>query len=459
MTPVEAAEKAVEEAGRRGAVFAEARLLERKTLQVRYADERTTVSRGASRGLAVRVYLPGGAAGFAYTVILEPEEVVKTVEAAISMARRSKLTSGVTPDQLPSLTGRYTWPVKRSVDDVPVDVKVSDLMRLVRSLERRPVKSRTAAYRELREYRLYVSSEGRRLEEEKTIVLVYADAYGEEEGRRGNIHTVLGSMEGYTVWDEKGPEEVAGELVEKLEKQLHGVAPRAGNYPVVLGPHAVGVLVHEAFGHLAEADDVAAGSVLKGRLGEEIASPLVTIVDDPSAKGGIGCLRYDDEGVEARRVMIVEKGVLKEYMTDRLHAKLLGVPLTGNARAESFRVPPLVRMRNTYMLPGDMTMEELLEDIKYGYLVEEMAGGETSIDGWFQLGVVEAYEIVDGEVKRPVRSMSLSGDTLETLRRVVGVSKEFRLHHGRCGKMGQGVPVSLGGPYVKVSSMTIGGRR
>ncbi|HIE22840.1 MAG TPA: TldD/PmbA family protein, partial [Candidatus Korarchaeota archaeon] len=229
-----------------------------------------------------------------------------------------------------------------------------------------------------------------------------------------------------------------------------------GRFPAVIGTNIVGVLAHEALGHLCEADLTLAGSVIMGKLGQKIASEEVTIYDDALMEEGFGYIKYDDEGVPGRKTVLIEKGVLVGLMHDRETAAKMGVEPTGNARAQDFRVPPIIRMRNTCFERGDYSFEELLDGIKFGYYLEAFRGGQANLDGTFTVGVQSAFEIVNGEIGEPVRNLGISGNTLETLMMVDACGKDFGLECGRCGK-GQSAFISSGGPHLRVKEITIGG--
>jgi TldD protein len=241
--------------------------------------------------------------------------------------------------------------------------------------------------------------------------------------------------------------------------QLEGVTPKPGSFPVVLGPVVVGVLAHEALGHLAEAD-LTLQSAFAGKLNEDVAPKGVWMVDDGTLKDGFGTAKYDDEGVPTKRVELIKDGVFNTLLTDREYAKKTGLPLSGSARAEDFRVYPLIRMRNTVFERGDLTDEEIFEGIKFGYYCVDFAGGSATMNASFQVGVQEAFEIVDGELGDSVTNLSISGIATEALLKIEGVGKEtFGYGVGRCGK-GQEALISDGGPLIRFGSgpITMGGK-
>jgi TldD protein len=207
---------------------------------------------------------------------------------------------------------------------------------------------------------------------------------------------------------------------------------------------------------LAEADLTLSGSALLDKLGKKIASDIVTFYDDGTVDEAFGSFKYDDEGVPAQKTLLIKDGVVAGLMHNRETAQKLNAKPTGNARAEDFRVEPIIRMRNTFMEPKDHSFEELVEGIKAGYYFKSFRGGQANLDGTFQVGIQEGYEIVNGELGEPVRNASISGNTLETLLKVNAVGKDFELWPGRCGK-GQTAFVCDGGPHIRVKEVLVGG--
>ncbi len=457
------AERVVAEAERlQGVILADVRIVYAPRLTIRVIDGRVhQLVQGVDRGAAIRVFVDGGY-GFGYATRLEPGELTRVLRDAYSMAKAvasSRARLQMKPLVLDALEAEEVWPVKRSLLDVPLDEKLRDVMELDRLVASKVprLKSRSVRYMEVVEARVYASTEGRRIYEERSLAHLSAYAAAREGDVSAEALETVGTISGYTLFDKKSPEAIADTLERRIRGQLRGKTPKAGNFPVVMAPEVIGVFVHEAFGHLTEADLALSGSVVKDKLGEKVASELVTIVDDPGIEDGFGTFKYDDEGVHAVRATLVEKGVLKQFMVDRMYANLLNVDPTGNARAESFRVPPLIRMRNTVMLPGEHRVEELFEGIDYGYYLVSPLGGQANLDGSFQVGIQEAYEIVNGEVRDPVRNVGIAGNTLETLMNIDAVANDFQLSYGFCGKI-QTVPVSDGGPHVRVRRLTVGGR-
>lgn len=242
---------------------------------------------------------------------------------------------------------------------------------------------------------------------------------------------------------------------------LDAVKAPAGTMPVVLGPGWPGVLLHEAVGHGLEGDFNRKGSsAFSGRLGERIASPGCTVVDDGTIPYRRGSLTIDDEGTCSQRTVLIEKGILKAYMMDKLNARLMGTHSTGNGRRESFAHLPLPRMTNTYMLPGPYVPEEIIATVKKGIYAVNFSGGQVDItSGKFVFSACEAYLIEKGQVTQPVKGATLIGNGPEVLTHVSMIGNDLKLDSGigSCGKEGQNVPVGVGQPTLKVDALTVGG--
>ncbi|MFA7388740.1 MAG: metallopeptidase TldD-related protein, partial [Thiohalobacteraceae bacterium] len=234
-----------------------------------------------------------------------------------------------------------------------------------------------------------------------------------------------------------------------------------GNMTVVLGPGWPGVLLHEAIGHGLEGDFNRKGtSAFAGRVGQKVASPLCTVVDDGTLPGRRGSLNVDDEGTPTECTTLIENGVLKGYMQDKMNARLMGVAPTGNGRRESYAHVPMPRMTNTYMLAGESDPGDIIRSVKKGLYAVNFGGGQVDItSGKFVFSASEAYLIEDGKVTRPVKGATLVGNGPDVLTRVSMVGNDLKLDEGvgTCGKEGQSVPVGVGQPTLRVDGLTVGG--
>ncbi|OYD14003.1 Zn-dependent protease [candidate division WOR-3 bacterium JGI_Cruoil_03_44_89] len=286
--------------------------------------------------------------------------------------------------------------------------------------------------------------------------------------RKGGILTSATQAVGVTGgWGDLFGKKSAFELCDRASKLavdlLSAPYPEGKKATVILDPDLVGTLAHEAIGHTCEADFVLSGSVANGKLNTQVASPLVTLVDSgdsPHKPSASGMVCVDDEGSPARKVVIIENGILKSYLHNLESSAIFGVEPTGNARAWEYDSEPIIRMRNTYIEPGDKTLEELIDGVRDGFLLKGLeGGGQADANAEFMFGVREAYRIKNGKLGKLMRGVSISGQAFEVLKSVDAVGKDFSwgLGAGHCGK-GQPAKVDGGGPYLRCE-VTIGGRR
>ncbi|MCT8738428.1 metalloprotease TldD [Glaesserella parasuis] len=255
---------------------------------------------------------------------------------------------------------------------------------------------------------------------------------------------------------------LAKEAVRQAVVNLGAVAAPAGSMPIVLGAGWPGILLHEAVGHGLEGDfNRKESSMFTGRIGELVTSPLCTIVDDGTVPNMRGSITVDDEGVPSQRNVLIENGILKGYMQDKLNARLMGVAPTGNGRRESYAHLPMPRMTNTYMTEGNHEFGEMIESVEFGLYAPHFSGGQVDItSGKFVFSTSEAYLIEKGKITKPVTGATLIGSGIEAMQQVsmVGKKMELDLGIGTCGKEGQSVPVGVGQPTVKLDKITVGGR-
>lgn len=289
------------------------------------------------------------------------------------------------------------------------------------------------------------------------VSVVVGEGDRQESGSYG-----VGGREGYSAWI--SPDQWQGQVDEALRQalvNLDSVPAPAGEMEVVLGNGWPGILLHEAIGHGLEGDfNRKKTSAFAGLLGERVASPGVTVVDDGTIAKRRGSLSVDDEGTPTSNTVLIEDGILKGYMQDRMNARLMGMDPTGNGRRESFAHQPMPRMTNTYMLDGDKDPEEILKSVKNGLYAVSFGGGQVDItSGKFVFTVTEAYMIENGKVGAPVKGATLIGNGPDVLTKVSMIGNDMALDPGigTCGKAGQGVPVGVGQPTLKLSGLTVGG--
>jgi TldD protein len=296
----------------------------------------------------------------------------------------------------------------------------------------------------------------------RPLVRLNIQIVAEANGRRETGSFGIGGRYLYeSLFDEATWQRGIDEALAQALVNLESVAAPAGEMTVLLGPGWPGVLLHEAIGHGLEGDFNRKGtSAFSGRIGEQVAARGITIVDDGSIEGRRGSLSIDDEGTPTRETMLIEDGILKGYMQDRLNARLMGVPATGNGRRESYAHAPMPRMTNTFMKAGRDDPAELLSRVKKGIFAKSFGGGQVDIvSGKFVFSCTEAYRIEDGKLGAPIKGATLIGDGPTVLTKVTGVGKDFALDEGIgvCGKGGQSVPAGVGQPTLLVEGLTVGG--
>ncbi len=443
-----------------GAEYAEARAQHLTKTMLTIKEERVEAAKqGIENGVAIRVLI-NGAWGFASVGSLDPLILENAVSDSCRMAKLAS-TRLKTPIKI-AVTKVVEDHVVANPKKNPSEISIEDKIKTVLAINKTSlafdprIKSCGVDYMDMMSNSFFVNSEGTSIEQDKIYVWGRITASAQSEGIFTFSREEIGSTTGYELFDKEPPEVIGQKVAKRAIEQLRANPPKGGKSPVVLGPNVVGVFVHEAFGHLAEADLALSGGLLTSYMGKKIGSDLVTFYDDGTIEGSFGAFKYDDEGVASHKTLLIKGGVVKGLMHNRETAYKFGATPTGNARAEDFRVEPIIRMRCTYMEPKDHTFEELLEGIKLGYFFKSFRGGQASLDGTFQVGIQEGYEINNGEIGAPVRNASISGNTLETLHKVDGVGKDFALEPGRCGK-GQTAFICDGGPHIRINEVIVGG--
>lgn len=452
--------KVVNKALELGAEYAEVRAQElfRTTLTIKEGHVEAA-RQGIENGVALRV-LVNGTWGFASIGSFETKNLLEAASSACKMAKTasSKLKNPIKLAKVKTVEDKVIVKPRKDPSEIPIGDKINLTLAVNNNVldYDKSVKSCTIDYLDITGKNYFINNEGTYIEQDKLYVWSRITA----TAKMGEIFSFsreeIGSTSGYEIFDVEPPEVVSERVAKRAVEQLKAKPPKGGTFPAVIGPNVVGVFVHEAFGHLAEADLTLSGSVLLGKIGKKIASDIVTLYDDGTVKGAFGSFKYDDEGVPAQKTLLVNRGIVVGLMHSRETAQKFSMPPTGNMRAEDFRAEPIIRMRNTYMEPKDYSFEELIEDVKFGYYLKSFRGGQANLDGTFQVGIQEAYEIVNGELGEAVRNASISGNTLETLLKVDAVGKDFELWPGRCGK-GQTAFVCDGGPHIRVKEVLVGG--
>ena len=443
---------------RRGGDFAEVFVEDKRASSGRLDDGKIEeLGSSRSRGAGVRV-VSGDTTGFAHTADLSEAGLLAAAEAAGAAAREGGGTEVVSP------TRRAATP--QSVGSRPEEVAKATKVELLQRADEvarghgDAVKQVSASYGDSRRRILVANSEGLLASDDQTrtmfvVGVVASGDTGMQTGRRSVGHTM-----GFELFDRYQVEDLAREAAEQALTKLQARPAPSGALPVVIGRGGGGVLFHEACGHGLEADHIAKDvSVFAGRVGQQVASPLVTLVDDGTIAHEWGTFAIDDEGTPAQRNVLIEGGILTDYMWDQLRARKEGRRLSGNGRRQSYQCLPMVRMTNTVLSNGETDADDIVADTPHGVFVKQLGGGQVNtVTGDFVFGMTEAYLIEDGRITEPLREGNLIGNGPKVLELIDAVGNDFEMGPpGTCGKDGQGVPVGDGVPTLRVSSLTVGG--
>ncbi len=449
-----------------GVTYAEVRVTEKNSQSVALQDGRADrLYQSRTAGLGVRV-LVDGAWGFAATGVYDRRSAETALEQAVALARQARPmvkdpavvapaealrdTVETTPERPPeamSIAGKTD--LLKALDDAARgkhgSLIVNSIVSYGDATTREVMANSYGTLIEIADCRSSVSS----------MVVAGRDALRQRSTEVKAIHGGVELLERTT------PEELTLKAADKAVAQLSAKPCPAGCFPVVFHPTITGLLMHEARGSKAEADAVWTGnSILAGRTGQQVAAECVTIVDDPTMAGYYGSYRYDSQGVPARRRVIVKNGVLETFLNDLESAGRLGLEPNGAGRAEDYGSVPVVRMSNTFMERGTTPVEELFAGIDRGIYLKDGHWGYVFVQkGQFTCHAGQGQEIIDGKLGEPLRDVSISGMTLDTLKHVDAVGNDFEMDMpGMCGKNGQSIPTDAGGPHVRVRKVVVGGR-
>ena len=428
--------------------------------------ELETASSSLRKGVGIRT-LVDGAWGFSSTNRVDADGLVQCLQASTKAGR---MAGKGRRDKVKSLgdAGLSKGTYRPKVNDPVEDHSLEEKMKLVREIETRTreaapeIKSSTCTYYEIIDQKMIVTSDGVEAEifDVKPEFSVLAVAATEDKMNMGYEATcVTGGWK--DLFAKKTPEDISEKAATLAVDLLRASDPEGGISRVILDPSLVGLICHEAIGHTVEGDLVASGSITKGKIGQTVASPLVTLVDSGSTEldeHAAGTIQVDDEGVRTKDARIIERGELRTYLVNREMAAHLDVEPCGNARAFEHTNRPIIRMRNTYLEPGDSSLEEMLEETKKGFLLKGSGEGQADANAEFMFQAGEAYEIRDGEIGRLLKNVTISGRAFDVLKSVDMVGKEFwfDMGFGLCFK-GQGAKVDGGGPHIRCEAL-IGGR-
>jgi len=453
-------ERALRTALSRGGEWAELFWERHETLQLVLDDQRIEDAiTGVDQGAGVRV-VHGEQTVYANGNVTDVDDVMAIAgRAAGGVSDGSGLheAARLTPDELPR-------PHSVAIDPrtVPVERKVA-LLRLANEVARAHdprVSQATVSYAESVQEILVANSDGvhrtdTRVRVNFAVHVVAKDGAVLESG----FEAVRGTL-GFEMLTEDAVRDAAEKAARRAVLNVGAQPAPAGTYTVVLSSEAGGTLIHESVGHGLEADLNLKGlSVYSGRIGQKVASELITVIDDGRDPGQRGTAAMDDEGTATQRTVLIEKGILKTYLSDRKHAEKLGIRRSGNARRESFRHLPICRMTNTMIASGDSDPDEIVRSVKDGIFVKKMGGGQVDVvSGNFAFEVTECYRIRDGKLAEPLRGATLVGQGPKLMSEIDMVGSDLGYSTGTCGKDGQGAPVADAQPTLRIPSVVIGGK-
>ncbi len=461
--PPEVMQRTLAVALERGGDFADV-YFERRTRQsVRLErDKISQAGLGTSMGVGVRV-VNGSQTGYAYTQELTEESMLdaaKTASLIATGAVASPIAAPLSPVEVP---GRY--PVTTLMTELDLRKKIAFLEKAnhVASKADPRVERVTVSQHDGLDEVMIATSDGCLVQDVRPGVgLMVSVVAVDQDGRRETNSHSIGGRRGAELFTDEAIASVANEAVRRTAVLFDAVTPPAGTMPLVMAPGSSGILLHEAVGHGLEADFNRRGLTgYSNRVGEKVASELCTVVDTGLEEGDQGSLRVDDEGTLTERTVLIQNGVLEGYMQDRLNARLMGVPLTGNGRRQSFKHPVMPRMRVTYLEPGPHEKDEIIASVDRGIYAVAITSGQVDItSGDFTFYVNHGYLIEKGKIGPPIKDVNLIGNGPQVMTRITMVGDDLEVSSSGfsiCGKRGQRVPVGLGQPHIKVSAITVGG--
>jgi TldD protein len=460
MIPKEVAVKVLGEALRTGADLAEIYVEDVTSLRLRLDDSKIEEAvRGADRGAGVRVFF-GNLVTYAFTDELNEESLLNAARAAAAAGTGDGKTHII---DLTERKSSLEYPVERPFDSMSIEQKAALLGRMDQAARayNPSIVQAVARYDELQRKVWIYNSNGVYAEDDRSFTEVMGFVVAQKNGTIQQAFNGFGARSGLELLDRNDAVEKIEQAAESAVKMLDARPCPAGEMTVVISNGWGGVLFHEACGHQMEADFITKGSsAYSGKIGQQVANPIITAIDDGTIPNRRGSLRFDDDGTPAQRTVLIDKGVLTEYMWDLVEARRVGrAASTGNGRRESYRHMPMPRMTNTFIDQGEHDPQAIIESVKRGLYIKSMFGGQADIaKGDYVFNAAEAYLIEDGKLTAPVRGATVFGNGPQTLMQIDMVGNDLALDPGigMCGK-GQAARVSVGQPTVRIPAATVGG--
>ncbi|MBP6065282.1 TldD/PmbA family protein [Bacteroides sp.] len=411
-------------------------------------------------GMGVRV-LAGDQSGYAYVENVTLDEMLKVARTAARIASSKQGSYPVRLVEKPLKKNYYA--ITSSWEEVTIKEKMPYLQKLndkMFSLDKR-VHKVNASLNDVTSHILFCNSEGVMYYDYRPMVTLSAMCIMEQNGQIENSYSSRSYRKGFEFLTDEVVDVIAREAVDKTAILFQAIKPKGGEMPVVMGAGGSGILLHEAIGHAFEADfNRKNTSIFSDQLNKKICNEHISVIDDGTIPFNRGAVNFDDEGVEGQKTYLVTNGVLTSYLHDRISAKHYGIAPTGNGRRESFRNPPIPRMRATYMEPGNMKEEDIIASVKKGIFVDQFTNGQVQIGaGDFTFFVKSGYLIEDGKLTQPIKDVNIIGNGPKALADITMVAGNDKIDNGSwtCGKDGQSCPVTCGMPSALVSKLTVGG--
>jgi TldD protein len=413
-----------------------------------------------SLGMGIRV-ISCDKTGFGYTNDLSPDKIRRAALAAGAIANSAKTVQAIDLRAIP-LTHNY-YPVGEPCHRLPLEPKIALVKEAYLACQAADpsVNKVKAGIQDSIQFVTIANSEGLLVSDARPMVKLTCTAIAEKGALREHGYSGGGGRVGLEYFrDSLTPTDIGREAAREAVGLLQAKNAPAGEMPVVLSPGHAGVLIHEAVGHLLEADfNRKKTSIFWDKFGKKVGSPLITIYDDPTIPAFRGSYNVDDEGTPPRKTLLIEKGFIRGLLQDRLSAGLMKLPLTGHGRRQDYSDIPIPRMANTYIAPGESTPADIFKSVKKGFYADRFQGGQVEDSGKFTFSVSSGFLIENGRLTAPVKQATLIGSNIDILNKIemVGSDLTFSLQTGTCSKEGQDVPVMDGCPTMKISKMTVGG--
>ncbi len=444
----------------KGGDFAEVYVEEKRTSNVFCEDDKIEkINSGREKGAGIRV-VKDGKTGYVYTNDLTAEGLLKAAAVANHTTGSKAGTAGPTIN-LSLKEPEFSLKLRRLPEEVDFAEKIEQVLaanNVARNMDKE-IRQVTVALGDMHKQVQIANSHGELVEDELARVRIMVNAIAARDGQIQTGYEVAGAVSGWELLEAISVEEMAEQAAGRALAMLSARPAPTGRMPVVMHADAGGTMIHEACGHGLEADLVQKGlSVYANKLGEQVAMEKVTVIDDATLPGKYGSFVWDDEGSPARRTVLIEQGILRGYLHDRLTAHKDGVESSGNGRRESYQDKPIPRMSNTFIAPGTDDPDEIINSTPRGLLVKKMGGGQVNTtNGDFVFEVQEGYIIQDGKISYPVRGATLTGNGPRALLDIDRVGKDLGFSIGVCGKDGQGVAVADAQPTIRIKELTVGG--